>query len=178
MIRRPPRSTLSSSSAASDVYKRQGGYKAPSKCDAQGGGFAGAKVGGAAKGNLDSIGFVMKIRGRASGYTTTSGSFNSSTAHRSIYVQRAVASKPGMVTSDIGVSGTFNMRQIVAAPGFTPDGATHGANPVSYTHLRAHETPEHLVCRLLLEKKKKTFKSKGSSTIKLLRQQSIYKNYE
>eukprot|EP00658_Telonema_sp_P-2_P020679 TRINITY_DN18195_c0_g1_i1.p1 TRINITY_DN18195_c0_g1~~TRINITY_DN18195_c0_g1_i1.p1 ORF type:complete len:337 (+),score=110.96 TRINITY_DN18195_c0_g1_i1:94-1104(+) len=29
-------------------------------------------------------------------------------------------------------------------------------NPVSYTHLRAHETPEHLVCRLLLEKKKKT----------------------
>src|SRR5678815_3424315 len=29
--------------------------------------------------------------------------------------------------------------------------------PVSYTHLRAHETPEHLVCRLLLEKKKKFF---------------------
>src|SRR5674536_133630 len=25
--------------------------------------------------------------------------------------------------------------------------------PVSYTHLRAHETPEHLVCRLLLVKK-------------------------
>eukprot|EP00658_Telonema_sp_P-2_P059173 TRINITY_DN47906_c0_g1_i1.p1 TRINITY_DN47906_c0_g1~~TRINITY_DN47906_c0_g1_i1.p1 ORF type:complete len:102 (-),score=16.46 TRINITY_DN47906_c0_g1_i1:19-324(-) len=29
-------------------------------------------------------------------------------------------------------------------------------NSVSYTHLRAHETPEHLVCRLLLEKKKTT----------------------
>ena len=28
------------------------------------------------------------------------------------------------------------------------------SGPVSYTHLRAHETPEHLVCRLLLEKKK------------------------
>ena len=28
------------------------------------------------------------------------------------------------------------------------------AKTVSYTHLRAHETPEHLVCRLLLEKKK------------------------
>ena len=26
--------------------------------------------------------------------------------------------------------------------------------PVSYTHLRAHETPEHLVCRFLLEQKK------------------------
>src|SRR5674476_1637490 len=27
--------------------------------------------------------------------------------------------------------------------------------PVSYTHLRAHETGRNLVCRLLLEKKKK-----------------------
>src|SRR5674536_215845 len=33
-------------------------------------------------------------------------------------------------------------------------------NAVSYTHLRAHETPEHLVCRLLLEKKKKKKKKK------------------
>eukprot|EP00831_Metopus_contortus_P040583 TRINITY_DN317_c0_g1_i4.p2 TRINITY_DN317_c0_g1~~TRINITY_DN317_c0_g1_i4.p2 ORF type:complete len:133 (-),score=23.20 TRINITY_DN317_c0_g1_i4:25-423(-) len=29
------------------------------------------------------------------------------------------------------------------------------SDPVSYTHLRAHETSLHLVCRLLLEKKKK-----------------------
>eukprot|EP00656_Telonema_subtile_P048608 TRINITY_DN5836_c0_g1_i1.p1 TRINITY_DN5836_c0_g1~~TRINITY_DN5836_c0_g1_i1.p1 ORF type:complete len:111 (-),score=11.53 TRINITY_DN5836_c0_g1_i1:60-392(-) len=39
MLRRPPRSTLSSSSAASDVYKRQSKYSEP--CgggDAQGGG--------------------------------------------------------------------------------------------------------------------------------------------
>src|SRR5678815_5492705 len=28
-----------------------------------------------------------------------------------------------------------------------------GFGPVSYTHLRAHETPEQLVCRLLLGKK-------------------------
>ena len=28
-----------------------------------------------------------------------------------------------------------------------------GCNPVSYTHLRAHETVLELVCRLLLEKK-------------------------
>ena len=33
---------------------------------------------------------------------------------------------------------------------------TLGTNPVSYTHLRAHETDSYLVCRLLLEKKKKT----------------------
>ena len=30
-----------------------------------------------------------------------------------------------------------------------------GGKPVSYTHLRAHETGRKLVCRLLLEKKKK-----------------------
>eukprot|EP00658_Telonema_sp_P-2_P070168 TRINITY_DN5976_c0_g1_i1.p1 TRINITY_DN5976_c0_g1~~TRINITY_DN5976_c0_g1_i1.p1 ORF type:complete len:443 (-),score=147.71 TRINITY_DN5976_c0_g1_i1:79-1407(-) len=36
------------------------------------------------------------------------------------------------------------------------EAANKKAEPVSYTHLRAHETPEHLVCRLLLEKKKKT----------------------
>ena len=30
-----------------------------------------------------------------------------------------------------------------------------GVQPVSYTHLRAHETVLDLVCRLLLEKKKK-----------------------
>ena len=32
--------------------------------------------------------------------------------------------------------------------------------PVSYTHLRAHETRHDLVCRLLLEKKKNTKKKK------------------
>ena len=32
---------------------------------------------------------------------------------------------------------------------------------VSYTHLRAHETKANLVCRLLLEKKKKNKKTKN-----------------
>src|SRR5678815_5828085 len=35
---------------------------------------------------------------------------------------------------------------------------TKTPSPVSYTHLRAHETPEHLVCRLLLEKKNEDVK--------------------
>src|SRR5665647_3844493 len=35
--------------------------------------------------------------------------------------------------------------------------------PVSYTHLRAHETDSYLVCRLLLEKKKN---NKNSHEIK------------
>src|SRR5450759_5529755 len=34
----------------------------------------------------------------------------------------------------------------------------HHSEPVSYTHLRAHETRHDLVCRLLLEKKKKKYK--------------------
>ena len=40
--------------------------------------------------------------------------------------------------------------------------------PVSYTHLRAHETPEHLVCRLLLEKKKHTQVSSTLNTYTFL----------
>ena len=39
--------------------------------------------------------------------------------------------------------------------GIIMDGNGRWAKPVSYTHLRAHETDSYLVCRLLLEKKKK-----------------------
>ena len=35
------------------------------------------------------------------------------------------------------------------------DLGSHENTAVSYTHLRAHETRHDLVCRLLLEKKKK-----------------------
>ena len=38
-----------------------------------------------------------------------------------------------------------------------------GKGPVSYTHLRAHETGRNLVCRLLLEKKKKQENKKNQS---------------
>src|SRR5450756_1250377 len=52
--------------------------------------------------------------------------------------------KIGLVT-DVGGRGdqSFN------------DSALRGLETVSYTHLRAHETRHDLVCRLLLEKKKK-----------------------
>ena len=43
------------------------------------------------------------------------------------------------------------------------DGFTHRRvveEPVSYTHLRAHETVLDIVCRLLLEKKNKNKKNK------------------
>ena len=44
-------------------------------------------------------------------------------------------------------------------------GAAYG--PVSYTHLRAHETVLDLVCRLLLEKKNKNKKKKNKDHIPL-----------
>src|SRR5674536_8344 len=47
-----------------------------------------------------------------------------------------------------------NPRTDLEAASSTLSNSTGNIDPVSYTHLRAHETPEHLVCRLLLEKKK------------------------
>ena len=46
---------------------------------------------------------------------------------------------------DVIVEGTRNMLEA---------SVKHRVKPVSYTHLRAHETDSYLVCRLLLEKKK------------------------
>ena len=84
MIRRPPRSTLDRSSAASDVYKRQA---------------------------IDSSTVI------------------------------------GIVNNNGGtILKTTNRGQILYT----------AFESVSYTHLRAHETVLELVCRLLLEKKKKT----------------------
>ena len=83
MIRRPPRSTLDRSSAASDVYKRQ-------------------------------------------------------VFHRDDGPER-VRQAP---------------LQVAQVGGLLLAGLLRGLGPVSYTHLRAHETVLDLVCRLLLEKKK------------------------
>ena len=93
MIRRPPRSTLDRSSAASDVYKRQD--------------------------RLDTTGLVVSVIG-----------------------------------TDGQEAGPFDFSQAPA----------HGQVPVSYTHLRAHETVLDLVCRLLLEKKKKTTNNTHNNT--------------
>ena len=84
MIRRPPRSTLDRSSAASDVYKRQ----------------------------VQPVEHAARLRAPAQ--------FDDD-AHAA----------PVAFVADVG-------------------------DPVSYTHLRAHETVLDLVCRLLLEKKKRT----------------------
>src|SRR5660397_88771 len=61
------------------------------------------------------------------------------------------------------LAGGVTVAKRRAPPGTTRRGPAvvglgHGVRhrtPVSYTHLRAHETKANLVCRLLLEKKKK-----------------------
>src|SRR5678815_1267205 len=52
------------------------------------------------------------------------------------------------IASQIIGASTLPRREVVIVSDFQKTGWT----TVSYTHLRAHETPEHLVCRLLLEK--------------------------
>ena len=45
--------------------------------------------------------------------------------------------------------------------------AEREAAPVSYTHLRAHETVLDLVCRLMLEKNKKKTKTKNNNNLNI-----------
>eukprot|EP00658_Telonema_sp_P-2_P035348 TRINITY_DN25725_c0_g1_i2.p1 TRINITY_DN25725_c0_g1~~TRINITY_DN25725_c0_g1_i2.p1 ORF type:complete len:125 (+),score=18.64 TRINITY_DN25725_c0_g1_i2:216-590(+) len=56
-----------------------------------------------------------------------------------------------LVRVRLATSGARQMPFVIALRSMSSRG--YGGT-VSYTHLRAHETPEHLVCRLLLEKKK------------------------
>src|SRR5450759_2893657 len=61
--------------------------------------------------------------------------------HEILYVGAGLTKSKGPIP--FGIGGSFS----------TPDMPSSGT--VSYTHLRAHETRHDLVCRLLLEKKKK-----------------------
>ena len=73
-------------------------------------------------------------------------------------VQRGASIGAGAILLPGVTVGTFAM--VGAGAVVTHDVPAHGlvvgnpARPVSYTHLRAHETVLDLVCRLLLEKKK------------------------
>src|SRR5678815_6093202 len=102
MIRRPPRSTLDRSSAASDVYKRQGRH--------------------------------LKTR-----------------IWKGILYPDFISS----LNTQLDALGPLNESQKItfAKSAISSDQNSEARKymPVSYTHLRAHETPEHLVCRLLLE---------------------------
>src|SRR5450759_2982757 len=65
-----------------------------------------------------------------------------------------VAQQPTLLSIQEGAAGKILMdatEPLESAIGGSP---TRCLYPVSYTHLRAHETRHDLVCRLLLEKKK------------------------
>ena len=59
--------------------------------------------------------------------------------------------KRGCETSNCGLCTVFMDDQPILSCSIL---AARVDGPVSYTHLRAHETDSYLVCRLLLEKKK------------------------
>ena len=105
MIRRPPRSTLDRSSAASDVYKRQ----------------------------------VDAGAGRIH--------------HLALQHRRGAHADLDDLKPALNI-----------ALGIRDGLAMLAADPVSYTHLRAHETVLDLVCRLLLEKKKNTTREAKEQT--------------
>ena len=107
MIRRPPRSTLSSSSAASDVYKRQPLWQV-------------------------ALGISFGV-----------------------VIGKEVFGGTGKNFLNPALTGRCFLFFAYPAQ-MSGDAIWTAVDAVSYTHLRAHETPEHLVCRLLLEKKNHT----------------------
>src|SRR5678815_2261508 len=65
-------------------------------------------------------------------------------------IGRVAAGRP--ILAEENIEGHFDINPSIFAPRPHYLLKVIGMSTVSYTHLRAHETPEHLVCRLLLEK--------------------------
>src|SRR5665254_14012 len=146
MIRRPPRSTRVRSSAASDVYKRQ--IQSP---------------------NFVSIGPLVWMS-----FNFISVSYTHLRAHETpehlvcrlllekkkkfFFFFFLMIRRPPRSTRVRSSAASDVYKRQIQSPNFVSIGPlvwmSFNFISVSYTHLRAHETPEHLVCRLLLEKKK------------------------
>src|SRR5450756_835787 len=137
MIRRPPRSTQSRSSAASDVYKRQQQDR------------AGWLIVHAA---LAATPYLLRRQ-----HWDTAGTLLEQALHRDESPGTVGAVLPPLrriAAATVGTDGELgnHARLARAVARVDPDQAEQ--QPVSYTHLRAHETRHDLVCRLLLETKK------------------------
>ena len=70
-------------------------------------------------------------------------------------VDAGIVTLVGEVTEQQTISRLESLLARVEGVVAIEDQVTLSTDPVSYTHLRAHETGRNLVCRLLLEKKKK-----------------------
>eukprot|EP00657_Telonema_sp_P-1_P009884 TRINITY_DN4136_c0_g1_i1.p1 TRINITY_DN4136_c0_g1~~TRINITY_DN4136_c0_g1_i1.p1 ORF type:complete len:150 (-),score=57.39 TRINITY_DN4136_c0_g1_i1:36-485(-) len=143
MMRRPPRSTQSRSSAASDVYKRQSSRSCCSYLQPIETLLSTPVI------FKDQVMGVIQVlnrttedmRKRKGGRTNVGGSTRRQ--------QRG--------GTDGGTRSSVKAAMLMSVTGCSPTNIS--ADPVdlfavSYTHLRAHETVLDLVCRLLLEKKK------------------------
>ena len=71
--------------------------------------------------------------------------------HLDVLFERNIRQGRLLFTTDL--KSAIDKAQIIFLALPTPPGEDGSADPVSYTHLRAHETVLDLVCRLLLEKK-------------------------
>ena len=132
MSRRPPRSTQSRSSAASDVYKRQPLYETEL-----------IEALYRLNSNLpeDAIKEAMfKLKHYENGELVQKNSVFMD------YLQHGIEVR-------YFVKGKEHYAIVYLVDYENPDNNSFVA--VSYTHLRAHETRHDLVCRLLLEKKKR-----------------------
>src|SRR5665811_2633571 len=143
MIRRPPRSTRVRSSAASDVYKRQGGPLPGARVP-----WRQSAIRGSGAGRLDLVTGRDRLCRR--GVRT----------RRRHEDRLPVVAKLGDALANVGQGpvAAFLLGGGEESPREPPQGQLLDRgdidDPVSYTHLRAHETVLDLVCRLLLEKKK------------------------
>src|SRR5678816_4721664 len=80
------------------------------------------------------------------------GGFSSGSGNWLLYDGTNLARKEDVVV--VGVNHRLNLFGFLYLADLGGEKWANSSNvgmPVSYTHLRAHETPEHLVCRLLLE---------------------------
>src|SRR5664279_4391145 len=104
---------------------------------------------------------IFKI---AEGESYTAPSLSLSQSSKSLSAITIQAKKPMIevkadktvfnVENSINATGSNAFELLQKSPGVTTDKDDNISMPVSYTHLRAHETDSYLVCRLLLEKKK------------------------
>src|SRR5660397_237933 len=148
MIRRPPRSTPLYSSAASDVYKRQGTKRLIDVL-------------------RNEIGLTGTKEGCGEGECGACTVLLNGDPVNSCLVLAGQLNDVEIVTIEgLSEAGSLNLLQDkfleagavqcgFCSPGMIMVGyalLTDNPKPVSYTHLRAHETKANLVCRLLLEK--------------------------
>eukprot|EP00657_Telonema_sp_P-1_P005400 TRINITY_DN2272_c0_g1_i2.p1 TRINITY_DN2272_c0_g1~~TRINITY_DN2272_c0_g1_i2.p1 ORF type:complete len:153 (+),score=33.64 TRINITY_DN2272_c0_g1_i2:44-502(+) len=140
MTRRPPRSTQSRSSAASDVYKRQQ-QSIQSACLPNLGTLTPSSNPFQTHSNIN---HTYQTR------DSTSPSSNTITHLAPWPCPRESAARSNRSPPP---PRRYSSSPLKTSP--LPWKSSSTARPVSYTHLRAHETVLDLVCRLLLEKKKK-----------------------